>query len=111
MPAFKKRKVETRDPIEDLLSGVSELLSGPTGRSDAARRSSIGSGSGVISCPRSSVHQYQILRAVDHSLCLSGLGGLAAFRPSTNYCRLLSPTEVQYTHEGCSLWADDIADV
>ena len=112
MPAFKKRKVATHDPIEDRLSGVSELLGEPTQRSEAARCSRVAFDSDVISCPKKeSVHQYQILRAIDHSLGLSGLGGLAAFRPSTNYCRLLSPTEVRYMHNDCSPWADYTADV
>ena len=99
---FKGREVEKRHLIDDLLSGVSGLFSEPTERSDAARHSIIGFGGEVISCPQNCVHQYQILRAVDHSLCLSGLGGLAAFKPSATYCRLLSPTEVRYMLKNCT---------
>jgi hypothetical protein len=73
MPAFKKRKVATHDPIEDRLSGVGELLGEPTQRSKAARCSRVAFDSDVISCPKKeSVHQYQILRAIDHSLGLKG---------------------------------------
>ena len=106
MPSSKRvRQVDSSEEDDEReCRGTEELWRGAAPCAPAKGRA-VGGAGRPAGLSQESAQQYQMFRALDHALRLSGNGGCRSWLPLPEVYRLLGPIEIRYMHTCDAPWA------